>query len=124
MKRMNAEDVYELFNTADSIEIPRAFFESPYREMSVKAKILYGMLLDRLKTDSRTGNAKRDAKGAAYIKFPGKEAEQLLGIGNSTVTKLWKELESADLITRKKCGMGNPDNIYLTDKPWMDKAWM
>lgn len=103
----------------DSYEIPRAFLEPPYVKMSVNAKILYGLLLDRLKTDIRTGNAKRDAEGVLYIRFPGKEAEGLLNIGKSTLSKAWKELEAADLIIRKRRGQGNPDNIYLTDQPWM-----
>ena len=105
------DNVYE-----KSYEIPKALFTMElYRDMSIKAKMLYGLLLDRMKRDIEAGTAKRDEEGYLYITFPQKEVKQILQIEAQTTSKIFRELEERYLIGRVRIGMGNPDQIYVQE---------
>lgn len=110
------------------IKIPQQFFyDEDYKHMSNNAKLLYGLLAKRLEheiileqeyqnefqREYVERGATKDEDGNIYINFPLEEVKQLLNISGSTACKLFKELENADLIARKKPGMGKPDNIYV-----------
>lgn len=108
--------------------IPMKFFtDENYKGMSNNAKLLYGLLVERLEREIEQeeyseycheyGIAERDANkdenGNIYITYPTEELAALLNVSKSTVTKLFKELEAANLIERKRRGLGKPDNIYV-----------
>ena len=111
------------------INIPKYFFtDEDYKSMSNNAKLLYGLLAERLIDEMEleevwhnpelrkyygTRDANRDADGEIYINYPAEELAPLLNVSKSTVGKLFKELEAKNLITRKKRGQGKPDDIYL-----------
>ncbi len=113
----------------EKISIPKQFFtDEDYKSMSNNAKLLYGLLAERLIDEMEleevwhdpalrkyygTRDANRDADGEIYINYPAEELAPLLNVSKSTVSKLFKELEAANLIARKKRGQGKPDNIYL-----------
>ncbi len=92
--------------------IPKVLFEAEsVRELSTDAKLLYGMMLDRMQLSAR--NKWLDDKGRVFIYFTVSQIMKALSISNKTVTKLLSELESARLITRVKSGFSKPDRIYV-----------
>jgi len=92
--------------------IPKVLFEAEsVRELSTDAKLLYGMMLDRMQLSAR--NKWLDDKGRIFIYFTVNQIMKALQISNKTVTKLLNELESARLITRVKSGFSKPDRIYV-----------
>lgn len=116
------------------IKIPKQFFkDEDYRHMSNNAKLLYGLLADKLAHEIEQAreyeneyaheyarkdgfgirDATKDEDGHIYINFPAEELAALLNISKATVTKLFKELEAANLIMREKHGLGKPDRIYV-----------
>lgn len=92
--------------------IPKLLFTDPrYKPLSTDAKLLYGLMLDRMGLSLK--NHKQDARGRTYIFFRQEEAAELLGIGKNKTTKLYRELEKAGLIERKRQGLTHPDIIYV-----------
>lgn len=93
--------------------IPKALFTNVrYANLSVEAKVLYGLLLDRVSLSIR--NHWVDEQDRVYIIFTNQEAAEALGCGGSKVTRLFKELEEqAELIQRKPRGLGKPCLIYV-----------
>lgn len=76
--------------------IPDALFENPeYSGLSVQAKVLYGALLRR--TSLSLKNHWVDQLGRVYVFFTRAEAQRLLGCGEKTATKVFKELRDYDL---------------------------
>ena len=95
--------------------IPKAMFTDPaFRGLSVEARVLYGLMLDRMSLSLRSGWI--DELGRVYIFFTQADVQEYLGCGHSKATLLLKELDSGiGLIRRKRQGLGNPDIIYVMD---------
>lgn len=95
--------------------IPKALFtDSSFHGLSVEAKVLYGLMLDRMSLSLRSGWI--DAQGRVYIYFTHADIQIHLGCGHSKATQLLRELDSGiGLIRRKRQGLGNPDIIYVMD---------
>ena len=95
--------------------IPKALFtDSAFRSLSVEAKVLYGLMLDRMSLSLHSGWI--DEQGRVYIYFTHADIQAHLGCGHSKATQLLKELDSGiGLIRRKRQGLGNPDIIYVMD---------
>ena len=93
--------------------IPKILFiEDAFAEISVEAKMLYGVLLDRMQLSARNGWM--DDRGRVYIVFTIEQIQEAMGCGNKKAIKLLDELEKeAHLIERKRCGMGKPSQIYV-----------
>lgn len=92
--------------------IPKALFSNPdYAKLSTDAKLLYGLMLDRLEL-SRHNNW-FDGEGRAFIYFKREAIMEQLGVGHNTAAKLIQELEGADLIQRARRGLGMPAMIYV-----------
>ena len=88
--------------------IPKALFTEPtLREMSTDAKVLYGILLDRM-------SLSLNAQNKVYIIFTVEEVMDALNCANQKATHLMVELEKhAGLIERKRQGLGRPNLIYV-----------
>ena len=92
--------------------IPKALIHNEeFRSVSIDAKLLYGLLLDRMSLSERNGW--RDALGRVYIFYTQKAISADLGCCQETVRKLMTELEQAGLIERRKLGQGKPCRIYV-----------
>ena len=93
--------------------IPKALFTaSAYRGISTDAKVLYGLLLDRMSLSAR--NDWLDEQGRVYIVFTVEEIMENLACGNKKAVGLLRELETeAGLIERKRQGLGKPNLIYV-----------
>lgn len=93
--------------------IPKVLFTEPnFRELSTDAKVLYGILLDRMSLSLK--NQWLDAQNKVYIIFTVEEIMDALNCANQKATRLMVELEKqAGLIERKRQGLGRPNLIYV-----------
>ena len=109
---------YEYFYGAQAEQfsfyrIPKALFTVPnFRELSTDAKVLYGILLDRMSLSLK--NQWLDAQNKVYIIFTVEEIMDALNCANQKATRLMVELEKqAGLFERKRQGLGRPNLIYV-----------
>ena len=93
--------------------IPKMLFtDDRFWNVSTDAKLLYGILLDRMNLSARNGWM--DAAGRIYIIFTLEETMAALNCGDNKATKLYNELEKkCGLIERKRQGLGKPNLIYV-----------
>ena len=74
--------------------------------------MLYGLLLDRMSLSQKNGWV--DEQGRVYIIYTIENIMEALGCGNKKAIGLLAELENkANLILRKKQGLGKPNLIYV-----------
>lgn len=89
--------------------IPKILFTSPkFRKLSCEAKLLYGLLLDRMQLSVK--NRWLDADGKVYIYFSQEQIAEMMGCGLKKVGSLLAELDSRKgigLITRIRQGLEN-----------------
>ena len=95
--------------------IPKLLITSPmFKKVSDSAKLLYGLMLDRMSLSIKNGWI--DKEGRAYIYFTTNDVMESMCCGTEKATKLIAELDSEKgigLIERKKQGQGKPAIIYL-----------
>lgn len=92
--------------------IPKALFQdSRFRQLSTDARTLYGILLDRMSLSAKNGWL--DEQGHVYIIYTVREVQESLCCAEHKAVKLFRELEQADLIERKRRGLGRPSLIYV-----------
>ena len=93
--------------------IPKLLFLAPeFRQISVEAKVLYGLLLDRMSLSAKNGWL--DEQGRVYIIFSIVDIMEAMGCADQKAGKLLQELEQkAGLIARKRQGLGKPNLIYV-----------
>ena len=94
--------------------IPKALLTDPrYKSVSIEAKVLYGLLLDRMGLSVKNGWMDSDRR--VYIYFTQEDAMALMSCGKDKATKLFRELDKdgIGLIERKKQGQGKPTKIYV-----------
>lgn len=94
------------------LQIPKHFFEDcEYKPLSVHAKMLYGILLDRMHLSCK--NDWFDENGEIFIYYSIQNVASALGCCKQKAVKALRELESVRLITRVKKGAGKQDMIYV-----------
>lgn len=95
--------------------IPKILIEdTAFRDLSTDAKLLYGLLLDRLELSLQ--NDWFDEEGHAYIIFTVRDVETRLNCSHSKAVRLLKELDLSTgigLIRRIRFGLGQPNRIYV-----------
>ena len=92
--------------------IPKALFQdSRFRKLSTDARTLYGILLDRMSLSAKNGWL--DEQGRVYIIYTVREVQESLCCAEHKAVKLFRELEQADLIERKRRGLGRPSLIFV-----------
>ena len=95
--------------------IPKILVTSPtFKRVSDSAKLLYGLMLDRMGLSIRNGWV--DDENRAYIFFTTNDVMEQMCCGTEKATKLLAELDSEKgigLIERKKQGQGKPSIVYL-----------
>lgn len=93
--------------------IPKMLFtDDRFWNVSTDAKLLYGILLDRMNLSAKNGWF--DESGRVYIIFTLEETMAALNCGDNKATKLYNELEKkCGLIERKRQGLGKPNLIYV-----------
>ena len=95
--------------------IPKLLVTSPqFRRVSDSAKLLYGLMLDRMSLSVKNGWF--DEQNRAYIYFTVNDIMEQMLCGTEKATKLVAELDSVKgigLIERVKQGQGKPAKVYL-----------
>ena len=94
--------------------VPKTLLTDPrYKGVSIEAKVLYGLLLDRMGLSVKNGWM--DADGRVYIYFTQEDAMTFMNCGKDKATRLFRELdkEGIGLIERRKQGQGRPTRIYV-----------
>lgn len=95
--------------------IPKALFQNDYfKNLSSDAKILYGLMLDRMSLSIK--NQWFDEQNRAYIYFSIKDIMDLLNCGKNKAVKSLQELDQENgigLIEKKRQGFGKTNIIYV-----------
>ncbi len=90
----------------------RLFKDKKFRYMSTDAKLLYGLMLDRMGLSMR--NRWIDDDNRVYIIYTMEDIIVDLGCARQKVSKLLEELDNCvGLIERKRQGLGKPNIIYV-----------
>ena len=110
--------MYDYFYGAESEQfsfyrIPKVLFtEERFKAISAEAKVLYGLLLDRMSLSAKNGW--QDKENRVYIIFTIEDIMEAMGCADQKAGKLLHELESkCRLIERKRQGLGKPNLIYV-----------
>ena len=95
--------------------VPKVLFTEPcFKTLSCEAKVLYGLMLDRMSLSIK--NRWLDSEDRVYIIFTVEEIAELMNCGTQKAVKLVKELDSSNgigLIEKKRLGLGKPNVIYV-----------
>lgn len=85
--------------------------ENAFAELSTDAKLLYGLLLDRVSLSSSSGWL--DEQGRVYIIYTIRSIQRDLHCGVKKAVKLLQELQKFGLIEKVIQGQGKPALIYV-----------
>ena len=95
--------------------VPKILFtEKIFEHLSTDAKLLYGILLDRMQLSMKNGWL--DEEGKVYIYYTIESIMEALTCGNKKAGQLLAELDDRKgigLISRVRQGLGKPDRIYV-----------
>ena len=93
--------------------VPKVLFtREQFKQLSAEAKILYGIMLDKL--DLSVKNKWVDEKGRVYIIYTIEQIMTDMNCADQKATKLLDELEKkCGLIERKRQGLGKPNLIFV-----------
>lgn len=95
--------------------VPKILFTEEYfKTLTCEAKVLYGLMLDRMSLSVK--NHWNDKEGKVYIIFTVEEIAELMNCGTQKAVRLIKELdvkEGIGLIEKKRLGLGKPNVIYV-----------
>ena len=101
--------------------IPKMLFtEEIFEALSTDAKVLYGLLLDRISLSRENGWL--DDAGRVYVYYTIKSVKKSMRCANTKACGLLRELDEFGLIERKKQGLGKPTIIYVKDFTRFRKA--
>ena len=85
--------------------------DAQYQDISLDARILYCLLLDRMQLSQKNGW--KDEAGQTYIIYTQNEIMKDLSCSSRSVTRMLKDLEEAGMIARKRQTMYRPWWIYV-----------
>ena len=118
---MAAETAFDYYYGDESSQfsfyrIPRQLITGDtFKRLSTDAKLLYGLLLDRMGLSAKNGWY--DELGRVYIYYTLDEIQEDMNCGHDKATKLLVELDSGKrgfgLIERVRQGQGRPTKIYV-----------
>ena len=95
--------------------IPKQLFVNPaFSGLSSDAKVLYGLMLDRMSLSIKNGW--KDSEDRVFIYFTLSEIQELMNCGHNKGVRILAELDSENgigLIERIKQGLGKPSKIYV-----------
>lgn len=96
-------------------KIPKLLFtDEHFKKVSVEAKVLYGLMLDRMSLSVK--NQWLDGEDRAYIYYSLEDIMDALGCSNKKAITIMKELDAEagiGLIEKKRQGQGKPTMIYV-----------
>lgn len=102
--------------------VPRLLIkDARFKELSSDAKLLYGLMLDRLALSIKNGWL--DEENRVYIHYTLDNIMEDLGCAREKCAKVIAELDSKKgigLIEKKRRGLGKPDIIYVKNFATLD----
>ena len=94
------------------IRIPKAMMtEDVFAPLSVEAKILYGLLLDKM--GAAVKNQWLDEENKAYVIYQITDIMEDMNISKKKAIASLKELEEVGLVEKKLKGLGQPSLLYV-----------
>ena len=111
---LNNTNFYFLDNES-FFKMPKVLFTDKYKGLSAEAKLLYGLMLDRMQLSAINGWC--DKNGEVFIFYTIAETSEMLGCGHDKATRLQRELEKHILLRRKYQGKGKPAKLYVLTVP-------
>ena len=94
------------------IRIPKVMLtEDTFSSLSIPAKVLYGVLLDRMTLSQKNGWF--DEENRVYIIYQIGEIQEDLGFSKKKAIDLLSELQEFGLLEKKRRGHGLPNILYL-----------
>ena len=95
--------------------VPRILIkDKKFKNLSSDAKLLYGLMLDRMSLSMKNGWL--DADNRVYIYYTTESIMNDLSCAKATAVKVLAELDSKKgigLVEKKRQGLGKPDIIYV-----------
>lgn len=85
--------------------------EPKYREISLEAKMIYSLLLNRLTLSQRNGWINEN--GEVYLIYTREDAAETLNITYKKTIAAFKELIAAELLFEQRQGRGYPNLLYV-----------
>lgn len=117
----NEDKIYFPFHYGNEAEsysfyrVPKVLFtEKRFSQLSTDARLLYGLLLDRMQLSIKNGWV--DGDGKVFIYYTVENIMEALSCGNKKAGSLLAELDDRrgiGLVTRIRQGLGKPDRIYV-----------
>lgn len=99
--------------------IPKSLmFGDDFRELSLQAKLLYGLLLDRMGMSSKRKWI--DNENRVYVEYPISEIQDDMNVSKKKAIEYLKELEAVGLVMKKVIGFGSPNRLYVTSKDYIN----
>ena len=93
-------------------QVPKVLFKDErFKKLSSDAKILYGIMLDRMSLSVK--NRWFDEHNRVYIYYTTANIMEDLGCAKEKCTKVVAELKEIGLIEKKRQGLGKPDKIFV-----------
>ena len=112
---LNIDIVYEEQQSQIFFKMPKVLFTDKYKGLSAEAKLLYGLMLDRMQLSAINGWC--DKNGEVFIFYTIAETSEVIGCGHDKATRLQRELEEYNLLRRKYQGKGKPAKLYVLTVP-------
>ena len=97
------------------LRFPLTLLANPkYKEMSLEAKFIYSLLLNRLTLSQKNGWVNEDNE--VYLIYTREEAANMLNISYKKTIAAFRELIGKGLLYEKRQGRGYPNLLYVHQK--------
>lgn len=101
------------------VEIPLLMFlDDAFEPLSIEAKVVYGILLQRIRLANRNGW--RDEEGRLYVIYPHEQMHKDIGLSKKTISAALKQLENIGIIDILVRGQGKPNIYYVKNFIYKD----
>ena len=101
------------------VEIPLLMFlDDAFEPLSIEAKVVYGILLQRIRLANRNGW--KDEEGKLYVIYPHEQMHKDIGLSKKTISAALKQLEDIGIIDILVRGQGKPNIYYVKNFIYKD----
>ena len=102
------------------VEIPLLMFiDDAFEPLSLEAKVVYGILLQRIRLSNRNGW--RDEDGKLYVIYPLEQMHKDIGLSTRTISDSLKQLEELGIVDICVRGQGKPNLYYVKNFIYKDE---
>ena len=96
------------------IKFPRVLIDDEkYADISIEAKILFALLLDRLCLSEINADRFTDENGEIYVIYTVEEIKEKMNCAQNKALRLLRQLEDKNLIYRRRTNGSRPAKIYI-----------